>query len=419
MSVRAQGGPLASLVSSALLPWRSLTTRAWAAQPRPADGTAAAASGPDPDRVLLLGSGPAVGFGVRSLDLALAGHLARALSGLTGRGADVDVLARAGLPVVDVGRTVADVRLWRYDALVVTVGHEDALRLVPLAEWKELMTSLLRLLVSATASGTRIVVAGVHPIASLSGVGRSLGGLVDLHARRMNRVTSLLCLQFPRTTYVGLGDPALPSPDRNGGCPQMYEHWARRLAPAVAEAPSGVAPADRASSARRLRDRPDEEGARQRAVDRIRATHPVDDPALQRIAALARTLLGTSYAAVTVVDGDAQWQLAEDGAARRMQIDRALSFCAHTIGTADALIVPDARLDPRFAAFPQLQQGARFYAGFPVESPDGYRVGALCVLDDAPRPADPDTARILRDLAKLVQRELARIPTIDRAAVPA
>ncbi|WP_210508938.1 GAF domain-containing protein [Naasia sp. SYSU D00057] len=411
--------PLAALLAPALAPWRSRGRRTRSALPRPVDGTSAFASGPDPDRVLLLGSGPAVGFGVRSLDLALAGQLARALSGLTGRGADVDLLARTSLPVAAVGRTLADVRLWRYDAVVVTVGYEDVLRLVPLADWEELMSSLLRLLVASTASGTRVVVAGVHPVSALKGVDGPFGRLVDVHGRRMNRVTRLLCLQYARTSYVELPDPALPSPDRNGGCPEMYEEWARVLAPSVAEALPGVAPADHATSARRLRDRPDEEGARQRAVDRIRAAGLSDDPALQRITALARTLLGTSYAAITVIDRNVQWQLAQDGAGRRGEIDRALSFCARTIGSSGALIVPDALLDPRFAGFPHLEQGARFYAGFPVESPDGYRIGALCVLDDAARPADPETARVLRDLAKLVQRELARVAAVERETVPA
>jgi GAF domain-containing protein len=211
----------------------------------------------------------------------------------------------------------------------------------------------------------------------------------------------------------------MSSPERNGGCPEMYEEWARLLAPAVAEAPPPAALAERAISARRLRNRPDEECARQRAVDRVRSAGLVGDPALLRITGLARTLLGTSYAAITVVDGDLQWQLAQDGIGQRTQIDRALSFCAHTIGTADALIVPDARLDPRFASHPQLEQGVRFYAGFPVESQDGYRIGALCVLDSSPRRADPATAQVLRDLAKLVQRELSRVPTLEGAGVPA
>ena len=48
----------------------------------------------------------------------------------------------------------------------------------------------------------------------------------------------------------------------------------------------------------------------------------------------------------------------------------------------------------------------RFYAGYPVESPDGVRIGALCVLDSRPRdPASVDVD-LLRDLALAIQREV-------------
>jgi hypothetical protein len=61
--------------------------------PHPTDSPHVHAPGADPDRVLLFGSGPAVGYGVLSNDLALPGHLARQLSTITGRGADIDVVA--------------------------------------------------------------------------------------------------------------------------------------------------------------------------------------------------------------------------------------------------------------------------------------------------------------------------------------
>jgi len=232
----------------------------------------------------------------------------------------------------------------------------------------------------------------------------------------MNRVSRLLCGEFSRTTYVGLSAPALPSPDRNAGSPTMYEEWARLLAPAVAEALPPAVLADKASSARRLRNRPDDEAARQRAVDRVRAADLVDAPTLERIARLARVLLGTSYAAITLVDGDRQEPLAQDGD-RRPGVERALSLCSQTIRGCDALLVPDTRLDSRTAATAAAWAGVRFYAGFPIESPDGYRIGALCVLDEVSRPADAATTRTLRDLAKLVQRELARVGAEDRALI--
>jgi hypothetical protein len=55
----------------------------------------------------------------------------------------------------------------------------------------------------------------------------------------------------------------------------------------------------------------------------------------------------------------------------------------------------------------------RFYAGYPVEAPDGTRIGALCVFGRSPRdPAESESELdVLRELALLAQRELWRFTT--------
>jgi GAF domain-containing protein len=78
---------------------------------------------------------------------------------------------------------------------------------------------------------------------------------------------------------------------------------------------------------------------------------------------------------------------------------------------SEATVVPDTEADDRFAAGPLLNgdHSMRFYAGFPIESPSGERVGALCVLDSQPRRRADDIDRdLLRELALMVQREMWR-----------
>ncbi|KQO00972.1 hypothetical protein ASF21_11875 [Arthrobacter sp. Leaf234] len=48
----------------------------------------------------------------------------------------------------------------------------------------------------------------------------------------------------------------------------------------------------------------------------------------------------------------------------------------------------------------------RFYAGHPVHGRGGMRIGALCIIDDAPRSFSPADEHKLRTLAALVQLEI-------------
>ncbi len=73
------------------------------------------------------------------------------------------------------------------------------------------------------------------------------------------------------------------------------------------------------------------------------------------------------------------------------------------------LVVPNAEADPRFKHNPWVLGGPliRFYAGHPIRTPDGFKVGALCAIDTRPRELTAEQAQTLKDLAGLVEVELA------------
>ena len=85
---------------------------------------------------------------------------------------------------------------------------------------------------------------------------------------------------------------------------------------------------------------------------------------------------------------------------------RDVSFCAHTILGEEPFVVPDAMQDDRFKdnAFVTGAFGLRYYAGAPIVSEStGHRLGALCVIDKAPRTeTNPAQRALLADLAKMV-----------------
>jgi serine phosphatase RsbU (regulator of sigma subunit) len=156
---------------------------------------------------------------------------------------------------------------------------------------------------------------------------------------------------------------------------------------------------------------------------RVRALHDLDildtptEERFDRVVRLAQRLFDVPAAAINLIDRDRQWAKAtvgrEPGHCRRED-----SVCSHTIAQPGPLVVEDLTSDPRFRDIPAVTSpdGLRFYAGHPLRAPGGERVGALCLLDDRPREISEPDLELLRDLAGLVERELAMSTELTQAA---
>jgi len=90
------------------------------------------------------------------------------------------------------------------------------------------------------------------------------------------------------------------------------------------------------------------------------------------------------------------------------EIQRSLSICEHAMQGSGLLEIPDARLDERFCANPLVtgEPYVRFYAGAPLTTPDGYRIGTLCVIDQEPRQLTGEQRDGLLRLASQVMRQM-------------
>jgi signal transduction histidine kinase len=148
-------------------------------------------------------------------------------------------------------------------------------------------------------------------------------------------------------------------------------------------------------------------------IDRLAALYSLDvlDSAPEKdfddIVAIASTVCRVPMSLLSLVDTDRQWFKAQIGT-DLTETSRDMSFCAHTILGKDVLVVPDAREDPRFADNPAVtgDGGIRFYAGAPLITTDGFGLGALCVVDSAPRRLDAEQLQALRALARQVTSQL-------------
>ena len=132
------------------------------------------------------------------------------------------------------------------------------------------------------------------------------------------------------------------------------------------------------------------------------------EPAFDRITRMAAQQFDVPIALVTLVDSARQWFKSKVGLAVS-ETPREDSFCQFAIMDQVVLQVPDATQDPRFAVNPLVlgEPKIRFYAGAPLITAKGFRLGTLCLIDTQPRPAlDEGQQAQLRDLADMVIREM-------------
>ena len=127
-----------------------------------------------------------------------------------------------------------------------------------------------------------------------------------------------------------------------------------------------------------------------------------------RITRLAASIFNAPMALISLVDRERQWFKSAYGL-NVSETSRETSFCSHAVASRNSLVVPDTFYDSRFSDNPLVADAPRirFYAGYPLFVGD-HCMGTICVLDRTPREISEESMDLLRDLAALVEAELAR-----------
>lgn len=163
----------------------------------------------------------------------------------------------------------------------------------------------------------------------------------------------------------------------------------------------------------------------------MRKVRASPDRALTAFAQLATLRLDCRRSFISFFDRENQYILAE--ATRSLSLEtefasqagddlkygatvlpRKGSVCEHTVATTidmdmhdkdvSVFVVPDCREDERFKHRHYTKHsGFRFYAGVAIVSPEGYRIGAYCVVDDKPREGlSKEELSFMKDMATTV-----------------
>jgi signal transduction histidine kinase len=149
---------------------------------------------------------------------------------------------------------------------------------------------------------------------------------------------------------------------------------------------------------------PENDEARIAALAEYGIQPGVMDEALDGVARAASRVLGVPMALVTLVDRTTQNLPGSHGWAYGRVTSREAAFCGYTILGDQVLEVGDALVDRRFSdnVLVTGEPYLRFYAGAPLITPEGYRLGSVCGLDTQPRQLARWQRETLRDLAQTV-----------------
>jgi hypothetical protein len=340
-------------------------------------------SGLDAQRVLLVGDHSFVDGEAGSEGARLAGRLADRVSALTGRGLDLDVVWDLAPALQAVGAATGAWRLWRYEAVVVLVRDAQ----LHDGRWRSSrITRLAQRVIPELAEASRVLVVRLHK--------------TDDEGQRDGEYAQGVVSSFTVPLDAdGLVQGLAQQTDEIAG------RAARMLRTSEAHAAGGGG-----TTARERRALPEPEVERQRAVDRTTEALGGITPHLERVVLMARNTFDVPYAQVNLLDRGRIRTLAYVGMPGE---GTEHPICTIAVRGSGPTIIADTWDDHRLDGNPHVHGGdvsVRFYAAHPIESPDGYRVGTLCVFDMKPHDIEDVDAGVLRDLALLAEAEISTLP---------
>lgn len=122
---------------------------------------------------------------------------------------------------------------------------------------------------------------------------------------------------------------------------------------------------------------------------------------LKGLSELAARVAGTPISLINLIDSLTQWTVSNYGLPLK-QMSRSDSVCQYTIvAKEESLEVKDLSADARFKDkfYVTDEPLLKYYFGVPLQTADGYNIGALCVLDKVGHEISHEKAEILKIIA--------------------
>lgn len=158
---------------------------------------------------------------------------------------------------------------------------------------------------------------------------------------------------------------------------------------------------------------PADENMRLAMLQAKQLANAVKENHFDRITQLTAEATDFPVCLLTFIDRDTQWIKSAYGF-QGSTTSRAEAVCNHVIATGALFTVSNMATDTRFAALPSVagSPGFRTYAGCPVVSNVGVRLGSLCILDTKVRPLTVPVTRKLTAFADIISGIVEARPTM-------
>ncbi|QHT71052.1 PAS domain S-box protein [Rhodocytophaga rosea] len=141
----------------------------------------------------------------------------------------------------------------------------------------------------------------------------------------------------------------------------------------------------------------------EKRLNALKSYFILDTPPEEELDALTRLaayICNCPVSLITLIDADRQWIKSKQG----MDVTETvleISFCKFTIKSDQMLEVFDATTDERFSSNPMVtgDPHIQYYCGMPLITPEGYRLGSLCVINYKPSQLNSQQKQALQILA--------------------
>ncbi len=153
---------------------------------------------------------------------------------------------------------------------------------------------------------------------------------------------------------------------------------------------------------------PENEKERQAKLNEYDILDTLPEEDFDALVELAAIITDCPISYMNILDHDRQWTKAAYGSKPGRSIPRSNSACQYTVMEDGFFEIEDFTKDDRFKNMPYVvnEPKLRSYHGYPITTEDGFKLGALCVLDTQPKKLIPTQRKALKTLANEIMARL-------------